>query len=208
MSGRVLFDVTGLLHWYAYFRHPSGVQRVSEKLFGAISADANVEYVARVLGGDSFYRLDAETFLRVGRQRQARPRHSTVKSRLRSEHAKCFPAELRKDVRLYHLPYVALGLARLNLASKSGAKDSDPKGGSGCFLTTALSPGRSVQSWRLLVSRQLCGCSYQSETENRIKSCVIGSTSSPPSVGMDPSQVWRRDRQPAAPAGAHMSIDG
>ena len=32
MSARLLYDLTGLVHWYAYFRHPGGVQRVIEKV--------------------------------------------------------------------------------------------------------------------------------------------------------------------------------
>ena len=32
MSGRLLYDLTGLLHWYAYSSRPGGVQRVIEKV--------------------------------------------------------------------------------------------------------------------------------------------------------------------------------
>jgi glycosyltransferase involved in cell wall biosynthesis len=62
MSGRFLFDVTGLLHWYAFRRHPSGIQRVAEKLVATASMRKNprVEFVARMIGHDGFYRLDGE----------------------------------------------------------------------------------------------------------------------------------------------------
>jgi len=48
MSGRFLFDVTGLLHWYVFGRHPSGIQRVAEKLVATASMrkSPRVEFVA------------------------------------------------------------------------------------------------------------------------------------------------------------------
>lgn len=72
MSGsagrRFLFDVTGLLHWYAYFRHPSGIQRVSERLVNAapLREAPNVEFVTRVLGSDRFYRIDRDLLVGLG----------------------------------------------------------------------------------------------------------------------------------------------
>src|SRR5215204_4484142 len=56
-GGRVLFDVTGVVHWYAFFSHPSGIQRVTEKLIASLSGRGDVEFVARMLGSDTFYRM-------------------------------------------------------------------------------------------------------------------------------------------------------
>jgi hypothetical protein len=60
VTRRLLFDVTGLLHWYAFFSNPSGIQRVTEKLFSSTAVQRNeqVEFVARALGGDELYRVD------------------------------------------------------------------------------------------------------------------------------------------------------
>ena len=48
VTRRLLFDVTGLLHWYAFFPNPSGIQRVTEKLLSssAVQQDKRVEFVA------------------------------------------------------------------------------------------------------------------------------------------------------------------
>jgi hypothetical protein len=35
-----LFDVSGVVHWYAFFSHPSGIQRVTEKLIASLSGVA------------------------------------------------------------------------------------------------------------------------------------------------------------------------
>ena len=63
VTGRLLFDVTGLLHWYAFFSNPSGTQRVIEKLCSSTAVQQNkqVEFVARALGGDNLYRVDGGT---------------------------------------------------------------------------------------------------------------------------------------------------
>ena len=57
VTRRLLFDVTGLLHWYAFFSNPSGTQRVAEKLLSSTAVQQNrqVEFVARALGGDELY---------------------------------------------------------------------------------------------------------------------------------------------------------
>ena len=40
---RLLYDLTGLLHWYAYFGRPAGVQRVIEQ----VGASAVLQEAAR-----------------------------------------------------------------------------------------------------------------------------------------------------------------
>ena len=61
---RLFYDLTGLLHWYAYFRRPAGVQRVIEQVAtspllqeasrGSEAAAHRVEFVVRLLGSDRF----------------------------------------------------------------------------------------------------------------------------------------------------------
>ena len=45
LMARLFYDLTGLLHWYAYFRRPAGVQRVIEQ----VGACAVLQEAARAL---------------------------------------------------------------------------------------------------------------------------------------------------------------
>jgi glycosyltransferase involved in cell wall biosynthesis len=119
MSGsaarRFLFDVTGLLHWYAYFRHPSGIQRVSERLVNAapLSEAPHVEFVTRVLGSDRFYRIERDLLLGLAcdtdRARSIARLRGLFTSTMRLGSAR----GLLSDLRYYHLPYAYFGLWRL-----------------------------------------------------------------------------------------------
>jgi glycosyltransferase involved in cell wall biosynthesis len=112
---RFLFDVTGLLHWYAYFRHPSGIQRVSERLVNAapLRESPQVEFVTRVLGSDRFYRVDRDLLAGLA----CPDERVRAIARLRG----LFTATMRQgsfrglvgDLRYYHLPYLYFGLWRL-----------------------------------------------------------------------------------------------
>ena len=114
---RLLFDVTGVVHWYAFFSHPSGIQRVTEKLISrlAVRPDANVAFVARMLGSDAFYRIDAGLLADL----DVPLRRSAAIARLRALFAGSMRlASLRMllaDARYYHAPYIVLGLLRLCL---------------------------------------------------------------------------------------------
>lgn len=56
-SGRIVFDVTGLVHWYAYMRNPSGIQKVMENVLGRpiLAARTDSIFVFRPIGSDKFY---------------------------------------------------------------------------------------------------------------------------------------------------------
>lgn len=60
MRGRLLFDMTGQLQWYAHRDQPSGIQRVTEHLIAsaAIRSFPGVEFVFRPVGSRQFYRID------------------------------------------------------------------------------------------------------------------------------------------------------
>jgi glycosyltransferase involved in cell wall biosynthesis len=115
---RVLFDVTGVVHWYAFFRHPSGIQRVTEKLISSFTQrhGTQVEFVARMLGSDTFYRIDPVLLADLDRPH----RRAAAIARLRSIFAQSMRlARLRPllaDTRYYHVPYILLGMLRLDSA--------------------------------------------------------------------------------------------
>ena len=125
MGARLLFDATGLLHWYAFFGNPSGIQRVAENLLEPLVADPalDVEFVFRPLGAASLYVVptDALTDLRHAGRRPA------AIARLRGLFGRSMRlaplADRVADGHYFHLPYAvpgALGLDPLVEAWFSG----------------------------------------------------------------------------------------
>lgn len=110
-GGRVLFDVSGLVQWYAYLTQPSGVQRVSERILGvpALAFHPDVRFVARAIGSDAFYVVDPAV---VAGLTIADRRHESI-ARLRRLFGQSMrlshPARLVREMRAIHLPYLALG---------------------------------------------------------------------------------------------------
>lgn len=107
-----MFDVTGVVHWYAFFSHPSGIQRVTEKLISCpvLHLNRQVEFVARMVGCDIFYRIDADLLTDLDR-----PLHrSAAIARLRALFAQSMRLSglrsLLADARYYHIPHILLGL--------------------------------------------------------------------------------------------------
>lgn len=112
---RFLFDVTGLLHWYAYFSHPSGIQRVSEKLVNSnvFQSDSAVEFVTRVLGSNRFYRIDRDLLAGLGELDRRRSSIASLRGTFAATMRLGPLRGLAGDLRLYHLPYAYFGLWRL-----------------------------------------------------------------------------------------------
>ena len=130
VTRRLLFDVTGLIHWYAFHAHPSGIQRVTEKLLGSapVRESGQVEFVARALGGDTFYRIDRGLLGDPARLRVVFAR--TMRGSR--------PRSLLADLRWYHLPYV--GLASPSPCCRRSRR------------AAARAAGHAVQSRRSLVA--------------------------------------------------------
>ena len=119
MTRRLLFDVTGLIHWYAFHAHPSGIQRVTEKLIRSapVRQSNEVEFVARALGGDTFYRVASGALGDPLRLRALFAR-SLGAARL---------GPLMNDLRWFHLPYLPLGLLAAVLPSLQPAPPPGPQ---------------------------------------------------------------------------------
>ena len=118
---RLLYDLTGLLHWYAYFRRPAGVQRVIEQVATSTlmreasrpsaSVTQRVEFVVRLLGSDRFFRVDPDLLMAL------RHRRAATVPRLRRRFAEMMrlatPGGVMAEARYFHAPYIAIGGARL-----------------------------------------------------------------------------------------------
>ena len=115
VTRRLLFDVTGLLHWYAFFSNPSGIQRVAEKLLSSTAVQQNkrVEFVARALGGDELFRVDGDTL----RDLQDPLRRRAAIARLRALFTMTMRHARRRgpssDTAIVHVPYFLFGWAHL-----------------------------------------------------------------------------------------------
>lgn len=118
---RLLYDLTGLLHWYAYFRRPAGVQRVIEQVATSAllqetarqssSYAPTVEFVIRLLGSDRFYRVDPGLLQALRHRRLATVPH--LRRRFAEAMRLAGIGGLLAEARYFHLPYVAIGVARL-----------------------------------------------------------------------------------------------
>jgi glycosyltransferase involved in cell wall biosynthesis len=113
LHSRILFDISGLLQWYAYLRHPSGVQRVGERILQSklIATSPDVVLIARAPGGEAFYRVEPMLI-----EDLARPdRRDGAIAQMRQQFCAMFrmsrPALLREDLRILHLPYLIMGWA-------------------------------------------------------------------------------------------------
>jgi glycosyltransferase involved in cell wall biosynthesis len=115
MLGRLLFDMTGQLQWYAHRDQASGIQRVTEHLIGsnAIRSFSHVEFVFRPLGSEMLYRLDPSiVFDLVDEYRRAfaigRFRGLTVRS------SRLPPiSDYAREARPFDLMYWVAGMFRL-----------------------------------------------------------------------------------------------
>lgn len=112
---RVLFDVTGIVQWYAFFSHPSGIQRVSEKLISSsgLGEHPAIEFVARMLGSDVFYTIDRTLLIDLDRPHRRRAAIARLRAIFTRSMRIARPTALLTDTRYYHIPYVLLGWMRL-----------------------------------------------------------------------------------------------
>jgi glycosyltransferase involved in cell wall biosynthesis len=115
VTRRLLFDVTGLLHWYAFFPNPSGIQRVTEKLLSstAVQQDRRVEFVARALGGDELYKVDSGTLRDLQDPLRRRAAIARLRALFTMTMRQARPRGPLSDVAIVHVPYFLLGLTRL-----------------------------------------------------------------------------------------------
>jgi glycosyltransferase involved in cell wall biosynthesis len=110
---RVLFDISGLVQWYAYLANPSGIQRVMENVLSqsSLAQHPRVTFIARALGSDNFYTVDPSI---VAGLLIPRTRPQSI-ARLRGMFARSMrlarPSRLVGELRAIHLPYIAMGLS-------------------------------------------------------------------------------------------------
>jgi glycosyltransferase involved in cell wall biosynthesis len=115
MAGRLFFDVSGLVQWYAYLRHASGIQRVMEGTLAAMAEEpeAEVEFICRAIGSDRFFRIDPRAITGL-RDEKLRPKAiAHLRRRFCDSKKLAEPRRLRAEMRWIHAPYIAAGWAHL-----------------------------------------------------------------------------------------------
>lgn len=145
MPRRLLFDVSGLLSWYAYFRHPSGVQRVTEHLLSssAIQGYEHTEFVARALGSDMLYVVDREALRDLCDLRRRPLGIAKLRGIFAQSMRLASRDELRRELRYFHLPYVVAGALGLEAAIEALFSRQVPRRRPALKTITALSASDS-----------------------------------------------------------------
>lgn len=133
--GRLFYDLTGLLHWYAYFRRPAGVQRVIEQVGRSAviqeaarrdsGPGARVVFVVRLLGSDRALAIDPALLVGLAVHR------ATTVGHMRSVFAESLrrgtTRGLLREGRYFHLPYLLAGLTRTERRFGVGDASATPQ---------------------------------------------------------------------------------
>src|SRR5216683_3307778 len=107
MGSRVLFDVSGLVQWYAYLSNPSGIQRVTENVLGlpALAFHPSVTFVDRAIGSDTFYIVDPSIITGLGTSTTRRRSIARLRGIFGQSMRMSHPSRLVREMRGIHLPY-------------------------------------------------------------------------------------------------------
>lgn len=145
MPRRLLFDVSGLLSWYAYFRHPSGVQRVTEHLLNssAIQGYERTEFVARALGSDVLYVVEREALKELCDFRRRPLGIAKLRGIFAQSMRLASRSKLRRELRYFHLPYVIGGALGLEAAIEAHFSRQIPRRRPALRTITGLSASDS-----------------------------------------------------------------
>jgi glycosyltransferase involved in cell wall biosynthesis len=126
LTSRVLFDITGLVQWYAFLANPSGLQRFSERILQALPPSAPAELIARGFGAETFYSVDrvlVEDLCHPGRRQAA----IAGFRRLFCDGMRLARLDrLRSDLQPMHWPHLLRGWARGGLPWAPALRAVDP----------------------------------------------------------------------------------
>lgn len=110
---RVLFDVSGLVQWYAYLSNPSGIQRVMESILSqpALLRNPSVTLVARAIGSDTFYIVEPDIIAGLTTRETRRASIARLRGLFAESMRLAKPARLLREMHSIHVPYIALGFS-------------------------------------------------------------------------------------------------
>jgi len=110
---RVLFDVSGLVQWYAYLSNPSGIQRVMESILSqpALLRNPSVTLVSRAIGSDTFYIVEPDIIAGLTTRETRRASIARLRGLFAESMRLAKPARLLREMHSIHVPYIALGFS-------------------------------------------------------------------------------------------------
>lgn len=110
---RVLFDVSGLVQWYAFLSNPSGIQRVMESLLSqpALLGNPAVTLISRALGSDRFYVVEPEVIAGLVAPSTRRAAVARLRGLFAASMRLAEPVRLLREMRLLHTHYAAFGFS-------------------------------------------------------------------------------------------------
>lgn len=110
---RVLFDVSGLVQWYAYLSNPSGIQRVMESILSqpALLRNPSVTLVSRAIGSDTFYIVEPDIIAGLTTRETRRASIARLRGLFAESMRLANPARLLREMHSIHVPYIALGFS-------------------------------------------------------------------------------------------------
>lgn len=113
MGSRILFDVSGLVQWYAYLSNPSGIQRVMEGILGLplVTSDPDIVFAARAIGSDAFYVVPADILTDLTLPATRRGAIARLRGLFGRSMRLADPLRLAREMSSIHLPYVGLGFS-------------------------------------------------------------------------------------------------
>lgn len=110
-SRRIVFDVTGLVHWYAYMRTPSGIQKVMENVLGRpmLAARADCIFVFRPIGSDKFYIVNPSYIMGLINSGLRRYSIACLRRVFAESMRIATPARVWNEMLSDHITYLAIG---------------------------------------------------------------------------------------------------
>lgn len=110
---RALFDVSGLVQWYAYLSNPSGIQRVMESILSqtALLRNPAVTLVSRAIGSDTFYIIEPDIIAGLVTRTTRRASIARLRGLFAESMRFAEPVRLLREMHSIHVPYIALGFS-------------------------------------------------------------------------------------------------
>jgi len=112
----MFFDVSGLVQWYAYAEHATGIQRVMQGILGtsALAHHPNVQFIARAVGSDRFYKVDPTIICGLNDSADRRLAVAKLRKLFTASKRLASPFRLLREIHPGHVSYVAMSWARLD----------------------------------------------------------------------------------------------
>ena len=117
MNKQIFFDVSGLVQWYAYADHATGIQRVMQGVLGsrALAYQANIQFIARAIGSDTFYNVEPHIICGLDDAVKRPGSIASLRRVFAASKRLASPMRLLREMVPGHIPYIAAGWSRMDM---------------------------------------------------------------------------------------------